>query len=105
MARRLVRGQAGVHFHGDPRTASGAPRRNDIGKCQLQPATAALDAKVVTVALTDDQKARYLRVFPDGVCDWTKPGVGQQPVNPWTTFADGPGGVPLGPPPTSQPLP
>ena len=41
--------------------------------------------------------------FPSGVCDWSKPGVGQQPSTPWLTFAGGPGGQPLGPPPTSQP--
>jgi len=34
-----------------------------------------------------------------------KAGVGQVPVNPWTSFAAGPGGVPLGPPPVSRPFP
>jgi len=42
--------------------------------------------------------------FPDGVCDWSVPGVGQVPVNPWNTFENGPGGQPLGPPPVSTPI-
>jgi hypothetical protein len=36
------------------------------------------------------------------VCDWSRPGVGQQPARPWATYADGPGGHPLPPPPTSR---
>jgi hypothetical protein len=74
-------------IHGDSRTAAGAPRRNDIGKCQLQPAAGAFDAKIVTVAFTDAQKARYAQIFASGVCDWTKPGVGQVPTKgPWQNY-------------------
>jgi hypothetical protein len=74
-------------IHGDPRTAAGAPRRNDIGKCQLQPAAGAWDAKVVTVPFTAEQRARYTKLFADGVCDWTKPGVGQVPTKgPWQDY-------------------
>ena len=28
------------------------------------------------------------RSFPTGVCDWSKPGVGQQPTIPWLTYQD-----------------
>ncbi len=43
-------------------------------------------------------------VFPAGVCDWTKPGVGQQdPVSPMT-FSAGPGGVALPTAPVSTPI-
>ena len=45
------------------------------------------------------ERMRLQAVFPTGVCDWTTPGVEQVPVNPWTTFAGGPGGQPLGPEP------
>jgi hypothetical protein len=34
------------------------------------------------------------------VCDWSKPGIGQQPALSPMTYAAGPGGVPLPPPPT-----
>jgi hypothetical protein len=56
------------------------------------------------VIFTDNQKARLATVFPDGVCNWAVPGVGQVPVNPWNTFENGPGGQPLGPPPVSTPI-
>lgn len=61
-------------LHDDPRTAAGATRRNDILKCRLRPATAALFEEV---DFGPGQFARLGRVFPDGVCDWSKPGVGQ----------------------------
>ena len=51
---------------------------------------------------TADQQGRLRAVFPDGVCDWSRRGLSQVPVNPWTTFADGPGGVPLSDPPSSK---
>jgi hypothetical protein len=53
------------------------------------------------VSFDAGQQARLQAVFGSGVCDWTKPGVGQVIGQPWTTFKDGPGGVPLPPPPES----
>ncbi|MBW3602928.1 MAG: cell wall-binding repeat-containing protein, partial [Actinobacteria bacterium] len=73
--------------------------RHDILKCQLAP----LDRSEYDVDFTDEQWARLQEAFPDGVCDWSRPGVGQQPSVSWQTFAEGPGGRPLGPPPTSTP--
>jgi Tannase-like family of unknown function (DUF6351) len=46
--------------------------------------------------------ARLNAVFPGGVCDWSKPGVGQQEAISPLSFAAGPGGVPLPPAPTAQ---
>jgi hypothetical protein len=63
-------------LHGDPRTAAGAPLRNDILKCQLQPVSAAS----YKVAFTAAQQARLAQVFPNGVCEWSKAGVGQVPL-------------------------
>ena len=68
-------------------------------KCQLKP-LARSDYKV---ALTDDQWARLQAVFPSGVCDYGKPGVGQVEPAPWQTFMDGPGGRALPAAPTSRP--
>jgi hypothetical protein len=62
--------------HGDPRTAAGAPRRNDILKCRLE----AVGARDYRVRFTAAQLERLRRVFPEGVCDWTQPGVGQVPL-------------------------
>jgi hypothetical protein len=67
----------------EPRTAAGSPQRADIIKCQLTPVT---DAKF-DVAFSDAQRARLARIFRAGVCDWSKPGVGQQPpVGVWRTY-------------------
>ena len=62
-------------LHGDPRTAAGAPRANDILKCQLR----AVDARSYRVPFTEPQLTRLRRIFPSGVCDWTRRGVGQGP--------------------------
>jgi hypothetical protein len=69
-------------LHGDARTAAGAPRRNDILKCELMP----IDVNAYGTPLTDAQAARLGIIFPDGVCDWSKPGVGQVPLTTWPTF-------------------
>ncbi len=60
--------------HGDPRTAAGAPRRNDVIKCTLRPVD---PDSSDGVDFTDEQVERLSKVFPDGVCDYSKPGVGQ----------------------------
>jgi hypothetical protein len=62
---------------GDPRTAAGAPLRNDIGKCALQTLSEAVQSGVYEVEPTPAQITALEGVFPDGVCDWTRPGVGQ----------------------------
>jgi len=70
-------------IHDDPRTAAGAPRRNDILKCQVLPA----DQFTPPVPFTEAQRQRLQAVFPDGLCDWTKPGVGQVPIEgTWLSF-------------------
>lgn len=88
-------------YYGSPRMAAGDSIRNDILKCTLKPLRR---ADFPGVTFTDDQWATLGTTFPRGVCDWSKPGVGQRPGIPWMTFADGPGGEPLPPPPTSFPF-
>jgi len=56
------------------------------------------------VQFTDEQWAQLQKTFPDGVCDWSRPGVSQQPTIPWQTYQDAGGSVvyggrPLGPAP------
>jgi hypothetical protein len=62
--------------HGEPRLQAGAPIANDILKCQLKPVSAG-DYKV---AFGPAQMARLRAIFPEGVCDFSKPGVGQVPL-------------------------
>ena len=91
-----------VVAYGTPRFAAGEPRSDDILKCQLKP----LRADDYSVKFTAAQWARLQKAFPTGVCDYSKPGVGQQPTIPWLTYQDASGGVvyggaPLGPAPQS----
>ncbi len=79
-------------YYSNPRLVAGMPVTNDVFKCQLKP----LDPAHYPVAFTPDQWAQLQEAFPTGVCDWTKPSVGQQPSLPWVSFAGGPGGEPLG---------
>ncbi|OFW04422.1 MAG: hypothetical protein A3I61_11430 [Acidobacteria bacterium RIFCSPLOWO2_02_FULL_68_18] len=69
-----------------PRGVAGGPISNDIVKCQLKP----LGAADYRVAFTADEMAQLRRIFPGGVCDWSKPGVEQQPlVGTWLVFRGG----------------
>lgn len=87
-----------VKYFGSPRIAAGGTLAENIFKCQLKPLNFS-DPDYTGVTFDAGQQARLQAVFPNGVCDWSKPGVAQVPVNPWTTFKAGPGGVPLGPEP------
>lgn len=62
--------------HLEPRLIAGAPLANDVMKCQLKP----VDFGEYAVAFSKSQQARLKRIFPDGVCDWTKPSVGYSQI-------------------------
>lgn len=72
--------------YGFPRLIAGGPLAADVLKCQLKP----VDPRDYKTPLTPAQLARLKRVFSGGVCDWTKPGVGQTPVVPWASFGPAP---------------
>jgi hypothetical protein len=70
-------------FYSDSRIAAGGPLVDDIFKCQLKP----IDVKDYKVAPTADQMAALQKVFATGVCDYTKPGVGQEAkLTTWAVF-------------------
>lgn len=86
--------------HASPRQVAGGPLAEDVLKCSLKPLDVADYAPAV---LSAAQVARLRAVFPDGVCDWSKPGVGQQPTgNAPFSFVGGPGGVALPEAPTAR---
>jgi hypothetical protein len=62
--------------HSEPRLIAGAPLANDVIKCQLKP----IRYSDYQVEFTPGQRKRLERIFPDGVCDYSKPGVGQGPL-------------------------
>jgi Tannase-like family of unknown function (DUF6351) len=63
--------------HSDPHIAAGAPLTDDILKCALKP----VNAKDYSQPLTPDQLAQLKTVFPQGVCDYSRPGIAQQRVD------------------------
>jgi hypothetical protein len=68
---------------GSPRTAAGGPPSEDVIKCSLRP----LDRDVDGDGLDEEQWARMETTFPDGVCDWSRPGVGEvQRSRTWLSF-------------------
>jgi hypothetical protein len=71
---------------GNPRLGAGGPLAANVLKCQLKP----VDPKDYAVALTAAELGRLRRIFPGGVCDWSKPGVGQTAVVPWASFGPAP---------------
>ncbi len=85
--------------HASPRQIAGGPLAEDILKCQLKKLDPADYAPAV---LTSAQIARLQAVFPAGVCDFSKPGVGQQPAVSPLDFSAGPEGVELGLPPGTK---
>jgi len=75
-----------------PRQVAGGPRSEDVLKCQLKPL---VRTDYATGTFTDAQWTRLQAVYTGGVCDWSKPGVGQQTAISPLTFKAGPGGQPL----------
>jgi hypothetical protein len=88
---------------GDSRIQAGMPRSHDVIKCALKPIDPADYAGAVPPATPVDLLLLQ-QIFPDGTCDYDQPGVGQVPSVPWLSYAGGPGGEPLGPPPRSAAL-
>lgn len=60
--------------HTNPRLAAGAPLADDAIKCALKP----LDRSDYPADLSDAQWAQLQSVFAEGVCDYSKPGIGQE---------------------------
>jgi hypothetical protein len=73
-----------VPVYGTPRTVAGDKITTDTNKCRLKPLDRGDDYG--PLPFTDDQWAQLARLFPDGVCDYSKPGVDQQGTIPWQTY-------------------
>lgn len=58
----------------NPRLVAGAPLTHDRLKCELKP----IDRADYTVQLSEAQLGVLREVFPGGVCDYRRPGVGQR---------------------------
>jgi hypothetical protein len=69
-----------------PRYVAGGPLAANNIKCQLKP----VDLNDYQVNFTSAELTRLHNVFPNGVCDWSKPGVNQTGVVPWASFGPSP---------------
>jgi hypothetical protein len=66
-----------------PRMVAGEPLANDVLKCELMP----VDLSLYKVRFTPAEGAQLKAIFPLGVCDYSRPGVGQQPPDgTWQAF-------------------
>jgi hypothetical protein len=75
--------------HASPYLVAGMPIANNVAKCRRKP----IDPSDYRVALTPGEMDRLHRIFPAGVCDYTKPGIDQRPLKgTWLSF--GPAGAP-----------
>jgi Tannase-like family of unknown function (DUF6351) len=70
-----------------PRIVAGGPLSSDVIKCTLKP----IDPDDYEVALTAEETGRLHDIFPDGVCDWSEPGIEQQPLaGTWLSLGPSP---------------
>jgi hypothetical protein len=70
-------------IYSSSRREAGGPFTNDVWKCQTQPVSRAIDRGLYgSWQPTAAQRARLEQVFPDGVCDYTKPDAGKPPSHP-----------------------
>jgi uncharacterized tannase-like protein DUF6351 len=88
------------------RVAAGESLAADNLECQLRPLE---KSAYPGITFTEEQWKALESIFPTGVCDFFKPGVGQQPTVPWQTYQDDGaggavlyGGQPLGPAPAGS---
>ncbi|MEO6744823.1 MAG: DUF6351 family protein, partial [Caldimonas sp.] len=72
--------------HASPRQVAGGSIEENILKCQLRPLNS---AEYAPATMSAGQLSRLNAVFPTGVCDWSKPGAGQQEAVSPLTFAAG----------------
>ncbi|TMH26284.1 MAG: hypothetical protein E6H66_25250 [Betaproteobacteria bacterium] len=69
--------------YGTVRLAAGGSLGGTTLKCQLKPVT----VTDYTASFTPAELVRLNTIFPQGVCDWSKPGVAQQaPTDWWLRF-------------------
>jgi uncharacterized tannase-like protein DUF6351 len=72
--------------YSNPLKEADGPLAANTLKCKLKP----IDLKDYAVSFTRDELAQLQTIFPDGVCDWSKSGVGFRAAVPWSSFGPSP---------------
>ena len=71
-------------YAGHPRLVAGGPLTEDVLKCQLK----ALDPSDYSRSLSTDEWQALQATFPAGVCDYSRPGVGDVPLaGTWLSYS------------------
>lgn len=78
-----------------PRQEAGGPLANDIVACSRTPLSHD-QFSFMPVPFTPEQWATLQALYADGVCDWSRPGVGQGPAQTWLRYDARGGGVVYG---------
>jgi hypothetical protein len=66
-----------------PREVAGEDVAADVVKCRLKP----VDPADYRAPMSAEELARLRAIFPAGVCDWSRPGVGQRPPDgTWLSY-------------------
>ncbi|MBD2859527.1 thrombospondin type 3 repeat-containing protein [Spongiibacter sp. KMU-158] len=86
--------EAVLTVYGTPRTVAGDSIATDTNKCQLKP----VDESDYTLGgviplLLPGQLDEIKAIFPDGVCDFSQPGVSAQGAIPWMKYGNDQGEV------------
>ncbi|MDQ1698090.1 MAG: hypothetical protein QOJ03_3443 [Frankiaceae bacterium] len=92
-----------VAAYGTPRIGADGPLADDTLQCRYKP----LRKSDYNVTFTSTQWSRLNKVFKDGVCDYSRPGIDQRGAIAWMTYQDAKGhviygGTPMGAPPRSH---
>ena len=86
---------------GTPRTVAGDDITTLVNKCQLKPVDPADYPSGLLSGIPDPDAfaAQVAEIFPDGVCDYSLPGVGRVPTETWLQYGTAEqvitGGAPL----------
>jgi len=59
-----------------PQLQAGQASTRDVLKCALK----TVDPKDYNVGFTPTEQAPLSSIFPNGICDYSQPGIGQQPL-------------------------
>jgi hypothetical protein len=89
-----------VESYSSPRIEAGMPFTDDTIKCELAPLR---KSHYLPLQVNDATLEALQGAFPQGICDYAKPGVDRVPTVPWLSYKKGPGGEPLGEVPASVP--
>jgi hypothetical protein len=63
-------------YYSQPQLVAGQALTKSVLKCQLKP----IDFNDYNVIFTESQQSQLQSIYPNGVCDYSRPGVGEQPL-------------------------